>query len=308
MPEAPTHSPRYLRACSLDPWHLHHHLVDLGLSCHISLSSFPELRICILQKTPRPIQCSGYKHSMGARKSGSADSDLLQRSSAGSSPQVGSVPCPPVCNKSLAKVWVQWDRTDCQGVSTPMTLSQWRKWWVDEDPCFLIPGGVITEVSNGVKLQLPTVTGSLMHSAWMLPAPFLPPSPCFLGSPLQPSLCVGSAVGRTQGKTSGKLELTSLSPGFSKSPWKWTEALYKELAHYLPGGQVGKESSFDHAILRGLTPLPVGSWVSAAPSQLMDKQLETSNTLSSQGFRDFGLEASGYSFKWLNQSRLKSLS
>ena len=42
-----------------------------------------------------------------------------------------------------------------------------------------------------------------------LPALFLPSSPCFLGSPLQPSLCVGSAVGGTQGKTSGKLELTS---------------------------------------------------------------------------------------------------
>ena len=144
----------------------------------------------------------------------------------------------------------------------------------------------------------------------MLPALFLPPSPCSLGSPLQPNpLRRLSSWCLTQGKTSGKLELTSLSPGFSKSPWKWTEALYKELAHCLPGGQVGKKSSFDHAVLRGLTPLPMGFWVSAAPSHLMDKQLETSNnTLPRQGFRDFCLEASGYSFKWLNQSRLKSLS
>ena len=48
MPEAPTHSTSYLSACALDPWCLQHHLVDLGQSCHISLSSLPERQVCRL--------------------------------------------------------------------------------------------------------------------------------------------------------------------------------------------------------------------------------------------------------------------
>ena len=81
---------------------------------------------------------------------------------------------------------------DSQGVSTPVTLSQWRKWWVDEDPCFLIPWGVITEVSNGVKPQVPTVTGALTHPAWCsrLSSSIPPPVPW---DPLYSQiLCIGS--------------------------------------------------------------------------------------------------------------------